>query len=535
MQRGSLIRNAVTSYGARGALAVSVFVLTPVLFRGLGVAAFGTWSVVFTFGTVFSLGELGFARGITKVTAELIGTRRDDELARTFRVAVALLAGLGVLAALSAAVVGFAASGLAASGYESAFRWAMLVLAAERLAYFPLSACGATLAGYQRYDLLNAASIANSLGFTAAAVAVIASGGGVLGVVIAWAGMHLASGVLQYLLLRSVNGGLTLRPRLGDATERRTVLAFSTFVLFAESMTFIGQRMDTLVIAAIRNAAAAGPYAAVLKLQTGVQSLTLPFVYLLMPMMSDLWARGQVAAVRTRVALATRVTCQLTLPVAAALALFAGDVVHLWLGDGAPHTTSHILVVLMAAQIPALTAAPAEQVLIGIGRVRPIGLLALVEGLTNLGVSVALVQRYGAIGAAIGTLSTTAVLAPIKLPLVARALEYPLHRLLRESVMPAIAASLPALGVMVAVRLLLPEGAARLGIGVSLGLATALVVAIAAAGPGRLRARLGELHRRHGQEPRLEPALTSGDARASAVKRPNYTPLLADTSLERAT
>src|SRR5919201_1519561 len=300
MQRGSLIRNAVTSYGARGALAVSVFVLTPVLFRGLGAAAFGTWSVVFTFGTLFSLGELGFARGITKVTAELIGTRRDDELARTFRVAVALLAGLGVLAALSAAVVGFAASGLAASGYESAFRWAMLVLAAERLAYFPLSACGATLA--------------NSLGFTAAAVAVIASGGGVLGVVIAWAGMHLASGVLQYLLLRSVNGGLTLRPRLGDATERRTVLAFSTFVLFAESMTFIGQRMDTLVIAAIRNAAAAGPYAAVLKLQTGVQSLTLPFVYLLMPMTSDLWGRGEVAAVRKRPAGTRRGGCQLTLP-----------------------------------------------------------------------------------------------------------------------------------------------------------------------------------------------------------------------------
>jgi O-antigen/teichoic acid export membrane protein len=506
-------------------MAGSVLVLTPVLFRGLGVAAFGTWSIVFTFGTVFSLGELGFARGITKVTAELAGTRRDDELARTFGIAVSLLTGRGALAALSAASVGFAASGLAASGYESAFRWGMVVLAAERLAYFPLSACGATLAGYQRYDLLNAAWMASNLGFAAAGVAVVASGGGVLAVVVAWAATHLAGGILQRVFLRRVNRTLRLTPRLGDRSARRTLLGFSSFVLFAESMTFIGQRMDTLVIAAIRNAAAAGPYAAVLKLQTGVQSLTLPFVYLLMPMTSDLWARGEAAAVRARVGLATRVSCQLTLPVAVALALFAGDIVHLWLGGGVPRTTSEILVVLMAAQIPALTAAPAEQVLVGIGRVRAIGLLALVEGFANLGVSIVLVQRYGAIGAAIGTLSTTAVLAPVKLPLVARALEYPLHRLMRDSVVPAVVASLPALGLMAAARLLLPAGTPRLCIGLAIGIAAALAAGIAAAGPARIRARLSEIRRPRGREAGHE----------GVVKPPNYTPTLADTSLERAT
>jgi O-antigen/teichoic acid export membrane protein len=508
--RSSLVRNALSSYGARGALAVSALVLTPVLYRGLGNAGFGTWSVVFTLGTIFSLGELGFARGVTKVTAELVGTRRPEELRRTFGVAVALLAGLGVVAAVSAVVLGFAATGLAASGHESAFRWGMVVLGVERLLYFPLSASGATLAGYQRYDLLNTASIANSLGFTVAGTAVVASGGGVFGVVVAWAGMHLASGVLQWVFLRHVDRGLSLRPRLGDREERRRLLAFSSFVLFAESMTFIGQRMDTLVIAAIRNAAAAAPYAAVLKLQTGVQSLTLPFVYLLMPMMSDLWARGEVAVIRSRLALATRVSCQLTLPVAAALALFADDVVHLWLGDGAPATTSEILIVLMAAQVPALTAAPAEQVLIGIGRVRAIGLLALVEGVANLAVSIVLVQRYGAIGAAIGTLSTTAVLAPVKLPLVARALDYPPRSLLRTSVVPAVAASLPALAAMVAVRLLLPSGTLRLTVGVALGLVSAVTVAVAAAGPADVRARLLELRGRSGPEPGLAP-LPLGD------------------------
>ena len=503
--RSSLVRNALTSYGARGALAVSAVVLTPILYRGLGNGGFGTWSVVFTIGTIFSLGELGFARGVTKVTAELIGTKRAEELRRTFGVAVALLGGLGVVAAVSAVILGFAATGLAASGQESAFRWGMVVLGVERLLYFPLSVSGATLAGYQRYDLLNTASVANSLGFMAAGVAVIAGGGGVLGVVVAWSGMHLASGVLQWLSVRRVDAGLSLRPRLGEREERRTLLRFSSFVLFAESMTFVGQRMDTLLIAAIRNAAAAAPYAAVLKLQTGVQSLTLPFVYLLMPMMSELWARGHVAAIRSRLGLATRVSCQLTLPVAAALALFAGDVIHLWLGSGAPDTTAEILVVLMIAQVPALTAAPAEQVLIGIGRVRAIGLLALVEGGANLALSVVLIHRYGAIGAAIGTLCTTAVLAPIKIPLAARALDSPVGKLLQASVVPAVAASLPAIGAMIAVRLLMPAGTLRLVVGLAIGLVAAVATAVAAAGPAEVRARLLELRGRSGPEPGLSP------------------------------
>jgi O-antigen/teichoic acid export membrane protein len=168
------------------------------------------------------------------------------------------------------------------------------------------------------------------------------------------------------------------------------------------------------------------------------------------------------------------------------------------------------LIVLMAAQVPALTAAPAEQVLIGIGRVRAIGLLALVEGVANLAVSIVLVRRYGAIGAAIGTLSTTALLAPVKLPLVARALDYPLRRLLSASVVPAVAASLPALGTMLAVRLLLPAGTLRLIVGVVLGLLAALAVAVAAAGPSAVRARLAELRARPAPEPGLAP-LPLGD------------------------
>jgi hypothetical protein len=144
-------------------------------------------------------------------------------------------------------------------------------------------------------------------------------------------------------------------------------------------------------------------------------------------------------------------------------------------------------------------------------------------------------MRYGAIGAAIGTLSTTAVLAPIKLPLAARGLDYPLRRVLRASVVPAVAASVPAVAVMLAVRLLLPAGAGRLFIGVFLGLAAALVVGIAAAGPARLREQLREIMRARpaGRRPEALPATERSESYAE--RRPNYTAVLADTTPEGVT
>jgi O-antigen/teichoic acid export membrane protein len=209
-----------------------------------------------------------------------------------------------------------------------------------------------------------------------------------------------------------------------------------------------------------------------------------------MPMASGLWARNDRRELENRLALATRATLQVTLPVAAVFAVFAGDIVDLWLGKSAGDSATSILVVLMLAQIFVLLGAPAEQVLIGIGRVRTIGLLSLVEGPLNLALSIGLVSAYGAVGACLGTLATSGVIAPLKLPLAGRALGVSSRRLLVSSIVPAVVSSLPTLGVIVAIRLLVGPGEGRFFFGAGAGLTLAAAVAVAQIGPQRLLALL---------------------------------------------
>jgi O-antigen/teichoic acid export membrane protein len=485
-ERRRLTRNAASAYGARAVLGLSVLLLTPYLYRRLGAGGFGTLSVILTIGTTFSLIELGFARGVSKITAGLLARNRKRELDENVGASVLLFGALGIGAAVVLLLVGIFGSGLAAADVRHAFAVAMVVLAAERLLYFPLAAYSAVLVGYQRYDLVNSAEACSNIAYAISAVVAVAMGGGVLAVASAAAATHFMTGLAALVFLRRVDPALSLRPRKGHRATRARLLSFGSFVLFAESMTFIGQRMDTVVIAAIRNAAAAAPYAAALKLQTGVQSLTLPLVYQLMPMSSDLSARDRHDEVVRRLELATRFAVQITVPVAGGLALFAPDVMRLWLGPSAGPVAAHILVVLMLGQIVMMAAAPAEQVLVGVGRVRIIGALTAVEGFANLGLSIGLVSAYGAIGAALGTLFTSGVIGPLRIPLATRALRQPLGAFLARSVGPAALSSLPALVAMAAVRVALPQGLLRLGIGILLGGAAFLAVAYVQLRRGRL-------------------------------------------------
>ncbi|MDQ3871679.1 MAG: polysaccharide biosynthesis C-terminal domain-containing protein, partial [Chloroflexota bacterium] len=221
-------------------------------------------------------------------------------------------------------------------------------------------------------------------------------------------------------------------------------------------------------------------------LQSGLQSLTLPFLTLLMPMFSDLRARGHHEEVVRRFALSTRVALQLTLPLAFGLALFAPEAVDLWLGDEAPAVTADIIVVLMAAQTISITATPAEKLLVGVGRVKAIGALAVVEGLSNLTLSIVLIHAYGAIGAALGTLMTSGVLTPIKVPLACRATGARPGDFLLRGVMPAVLSSLPGIGAMLAVYGLLSEGSLRLLVGLAVGLGLPAAIATGQVGIGRL-------------------------------------------------
>jgi hypothetical protein len=84
----------------------------------------------------------------------------------------------------------------------------------------------------------------------------------------------------------------------------------------------------------------------------------------------------------------------------------------------------------------------------------------------------------------------SAVLSPIRFPLACRAVGCSTLRFLRDSVVPAIVSSLPALAAMTVVWVALPSGALRLAVGLTLGTGIAMAVGAAQVGPRQTLATL---------------------------------------------
>jgi hypothetical protein len=90
---------------------------------------------------------------------------------------------------------------------------------------------------------------------------------------------------------------------------------------------------------------------------------------------------------------------------------------------------------------------------------------------------------------------TSSVLAPAIVPLACRTMDCSPTTLIRQAILPAIMASLPALAIMLTVWSLLGPGIVRLTVGAISGFGAALAVASIQVGPRRglafIRASIG--------------------------------------------
>jgi O-antigen/teichoic acid export membrane protein len=369
----------------------------------------------------------------------------------------------------------------------------MLVLAVVMLVRLPCMVYSATLIGAQRYDLYNVARVIAALAWAAGTVVAVEAGAGLGGAILATAGYTLLEALLWGVQMRRMDRKLPLWAGGKAASGRRALAAFSGLLLVGDASVFVGQRAQPVVIAAVRDAATASPFAAGVKLQTALQSMVSPFVELLMPMVSELYGRGAREAIVDRLALATRAAMQITFPVAAGFALFSKDLVDVWLGSDAPASTASVIAILMCVQIVTLTATPALKVLIGIGRVRVTAAMALTEGLVSLAFTIVLVNAHGATGAAVAMLIAGGVIAPTMLPLACRACGHRVLPVLRASLVPALFSSAPGIGAMVMLRLVAPQSTGRLAAGLAAGLGISIAIGLRQVGGRRLRSIRDEL------------------------------------------
>jgi O-antigen/teichoic acid export membrane protein len=231
---------------------------------------------------------------------------------------------------------------------------------------------------------------------------------------------------------------LSVRPVRCRLDELKMLYGFglpSFFILFA--VRLIGSS-HTIIIGTMVGAASVALYALPLQLMEYVRTAVSGFTSVLLPRLTELTTRGNLAAVRESYLSAARIACFLTAWLAATLMVIGPSFLNRWVGNtfGAP--AQWVLIFLAVAAFGQVLTIHAP-----LGFYQAMHLVSfpakvlMVEAALNLGLSIWLAPRFGIAGVALATaLPAVLVSALVLPPYLCRKLGVPIRTFIARSVVP---------------------------------------------------------------------------------------------------
>jgi O-antigen/teichoic acid export membrane protein len=407
--RGGRIAAAVSSgAAARGLSSLVTLVSLPLAVRYLGAERFGVWATISSTVVFLNLLDLGIAGTLTNHIAQsyAVGDRRHAAryVSNALALTAAVAAGVGALLALAWPhldwVRVFNVSAAVSPGEVSSTVAAAVALV---LLGLPASLSNRILAGFQEVHVSN---LVVALA-TAANLAGLLAGIGLrvsMPVLFLLATGWITLGNLVLLAALLLWRKPWLRPRrslLAWAAARELLSSGSGFLLIqiAGAVVFSS---DNVVLSHFLGPAQVTPYNVTWRLvglTAAMQGLLFPALW---PAYAEAYVRSDLAWMRRAFRLTLRATLALNLGVAALLLAFGRTLIGWWAGAAA--VPSFALLAMMSLWAVLSGAMTVESCLLAaVNRTRVQGVLSMIAAAVNLGLSIVLVQRVGAVGVIAGT------------------------------------------------------------------------------------------------------------------------------------
>jgi O-antigen/teichoic acid export membrane protein len=387
------------------------FVLTPFILSQLGDSIYGLWALV---GSVVAYGfllDFGITGAVTKYVSEY-RTRGEDDLARGL-VATALWTnmGLGILVIVSTILlvpVFINIFDILPADHRTA-TWLFLLAGTAVGINLPCAIATAVLRGLQRFDLINLIGVTATLITAGATALVLLFGGGVVGLAIIGVVVPLLVQLQSIWLINRAGPDLRYGGFGASRSHLKTLISYSSSIFLMNVGGYLESRTDEMVIGGFLPVSSVTPYSLARRLSLLPQMLTEQFLTLLLPMASEIQAQENSARLRSLYIVSTRVTLAILMPISVALVVLAKPLLTVWVGSTYADY-SHLVLILVAASLIDTSQWPAGFVLQGIARHQPLAGMTVAAGVSNLILSILLVNQLGLTGVALGTLIPTMVI-----------------------------------------------------------------------------------------------------------------------------
>lgn len=402
----TILSNVLANLARAAAVSLVTLLLPAYLTHRLPVMMYAAWILILQLGAYVSYLDLGIQTGVSKFVAEYDALGDHGGAGRHASAGFALMVLAGTLGLTLTGVLAWQVPHLFASMPVDLYhqvRVGLLLVGASLSFSLVCAVYAAVFLGLQRYWIPTTVTILNRASFVAVVIAVVALHGNLAAMGLAVAIVNVVSGALQIVAWRKKASYVPLSIGLVELRVLKRVARFCSL----QSIWTIGMLCVTGLDITI-----VGHYDYGQTAYYSIATLPTSFVLLivssmlgpLMPASSALSTRESPAAMGNFLARITRYSTVILLLTALPLVICGFPILRLWVGSTyATHTLTYLRILVIANVIRNLCA-PYATMISATGQQGAATATAICEAVVNLGSSIYLASRFGAIGVALGTL-----------------------------------------------------------------------------------------------------------------------------------
>lgn len=407
----TIAKNAVANIVRGAASGIVALVLPHFLTHSLGADRFAGWALMLQLAAYANYLEFGIQTALARYLAGALEVGDQERCKHLLSNAVALLT-LG--AAASVCLLGVLVWQMPhlfhsiPPGLSTEIGFGVMILGVSAALGLPLSAYTGVLVGMQRNEFPALAIAASRFFSVLAVVAVTHYTHSLIWLAVCIGGCNLFAAILQFAAVRRLVPWLQCRLHfLNRLTAMELVRYCSTLSVWSFGMLLVSGFDVTLV--GLFNFQAVGAYsiaATLLMFYTGLVGAA--FGAMLAPI-AVLQARQEYARISRLIVVTTQLNSYLSIFAIVVVFLFGGVLVKSWVGASYLATTLPVLKILLIAQAVRFIGYAFGTVLLGMGLQRYGLIPVIIEGISNLVLSVFGMMLFGPLGVALATLIAAAI------------------------------------------------------------------------------------------------------------------------------
>jgi O-antigen/teichoic acid export membrane protein len=403
-EKTQFLKNVGSSWFALAInLAIGVF-LSPFILHRLGDTAYGIWVLIFSFTGYYGLFDLGIRSSIVRSVSKFTATQDREEISKLMSTSFFSYSCIGAATMLITVVLCLFLNKIfhVPLEFHSSAQLLLLMVGGAVALGFPLGVFGGILEGLQQFYILNWTGIASTALRAVLIVVFLRRGYGLL--------TAAAITVVLPLLAACVRGVIAVRAlpislKLGYVNRKTfgEMAGYSgiTFVIMvAARLRF---QTDEIVIGTMLSAVAITYFSIGARIVDYATDVINSLAQLFVPMSSHTDASGNINRLRKIFVAGNRACAFTILPISATLIILGKSVIEVWMGQKYIEKSYPVLLILLIPCTLMLAQAASGRVLLGMSQHKTLAVVTLVEGISNLLLSILLVRPYGIIGDAIGT------------------------------------------------------------------------------------------------------------------------------------